>query len=31
MIPERIIYRPPSAELAHNQKDDDTLPPYPIV
>ena len=28
MIPERIIFRPPSAELAYNQKDDDTLPPY---
>ena len=31
MIPERIIYRPPSAELEHNQKDDDTLPPYPTL
>lgn len=28
LIPERIINRPPSAELAPNQKDEDTLPPY---
>lgn len=31
MIPERIIMRPPSAELAQNQKDDDSLPPYPVL
>jgi NAD+ synthase (glutamine-hydrolysing) len=28
IIPQRIIDRPPSAELAFNQRDDDTLPPY---
>ncbi len=27
-IPERIITRPPSAELRADQKDEDTLPPY---
>ena len=27
-IPERVITRPPSAELAPNQKDEDSLPPY---
>jgi NAD+ synthase (glutamine-hydrolysing) len=27
-IPESIIKRPPTAELRHNQKDQDTLPPY---
>ncbi|MEK9727521.1 MAG: NAD+ synthase [Candidatus Margulisiibacteriota bacterium] len=27
-IPETIISRPPSAELAHNQADEDELPPY---
>ena len=27
-IPQSIIDRPPSAELAPNQRDDDTLPPY---
>jgi len=27
-IPKGIIDRPPSAELAPNQKDEDTLPPY---
>lgn len=27
-IPERIIERPPSAELAADQQDQDTLPPY---
>ncbi|MDH5648856.1 MAG: NAD+ synthase [Gammaproteobacteria bacterium] len=31
VIPERIITRPPSAELAENQKDQDTLPPYDIL
>ena len=31
VIPERIITRPPSAELAPDQKDSDTLPPYPIL
>lgn len=27
-IPERVITRPPSAELAPDQKDEDSLPPY---
>lgn len=31
VIPERIITRPPSAELAFNQKDEDTLPPYAVL
>ncbi|MEC8677682.1 MAG: NAD+ synthase, partial [Candidatus Margulisiibacteriota bacterium] len=28
LIPQSIIDRPPSAELAPNQRDEDTLPPY---
>ncbi len=28
VIPERVIERPPSAELAPDQKDQDSLPPY---
>jgi NAD+ synthase (glutamine-hydrolysing) len=28
LIPERIIVRPPTAELRENQTDQDTLPPY---
>lgn len=31
VIPERVITRPPSAELAENQLDQDHLPPYPIL
>ncbi len=31
VIPGRIISRPPSAELAPNQKDEDSLPPYDIL
>jgi NAD+ synthase (glutamine-hydrolysing) len=31
VIPQRIITRPPTAELAENQKDEDTLPPYAIL
>jgi NAD+ synthase (glutamine-hydrolysing) len=31
VIPQRIIDRPPTAELAPNQKDEDTLPPYPLL
>lgn len=31
VIPERIITRPPSAELAEDQKDQDSLPPYPLL
>ena len=29
VIPQRVIDRPPSAELAPDQKDEDSLPPYP--
>ena len=28
VIPERILTRPPSAELRDDQKDEDSLPPY---
>ena len=31
VIPERIISKPPSAELRHDQKDEDSLPPYPVL
>jgi NAD+ synthase (glutamine-hydrolysing) len=31
VIPQRIIDRPPSAELKPDQKDQDTLPPYDIL
>ncbi len=31
VIPQRVIDRPPSAELAPDQKDQDTLPPYDIL
>lgn len=31
IIPERIITRPPSAELAEGQVDQDSLPPYEIL
>ncbi len=31
IIPERVITRPPSAELKPNQTDQDTLPPYDIL
>ncbi|MNY44803.1 Glutamine-dependent NAD(+) synthetase [compost metagenome] len=31
MIPQRVIDRPPSAELAPGQKDEDSLPPYPVL
>jgi len=31
VIPERIITRPPSAELREDQKDQDSLPPYDIL
>ena len=31
VIPERIIQRAPSAELRHNQTDQDTLPPYEVL
>lgn len=31
VIPERIITRPPSAELRPDQKDTDSLPPYEVL
>ncbi|MCB4812213.1 NAD+ synthase [Methylovorus menthalis] len=31
VIPERIIIRPPSAELRHGQTDQDSLPPYDVL
>ncbi|MGD9884326.1 MAG: NAD+ synthase [Reyranella sp.] len=31
VIPERIIGKPPSAELRADQKDEDSLPPYPTL
>lgn len=31
VIPQRTIDRPPTAELAHDQKDEDSLPPYPVL
>jgi NAD+ synthase (glutamine-hydrolysing) len=30
-IPERVIVRPPSAELRPDQKDSDSLPPYEVL
>jgi NAD+ synthase (glutamine-hydrolysing) len=31
VIPERVIERPPSAELRADQKDSDSLPPYDVL
>jgi NAD+ synthase (glutamine-hydrolysing) len=31
VIPARVIERPPSAELRHDQKDSDSLPPYEVL
>jgi NAD+ synthase len=31
VIPARIIAKPPSAELKPDQKDEDSLPPYPVL
>jgi NAD+ synthase (glutamine-hydrolysing) len=31
VIPPRVIERPPSAELRPDQKDEDSLPPYPVL
>ena len=31
VIPERVITRPPSAELRPDQKDSDSLPPYDVL
>jgi NAD+ synthase len=31
VIPQRIITKPPSAELREDQRDDDSLPPYDVL
>ncbi len=31
VIPQRVIEKPPTAELRHNQKDEDSLPPYAVL
>jgi NAD+ synthase (glutamine-hydrolysing) len=31
VIPARVIERPPTAELRHDQKDTDSLPPYEVL
>jgi len=31
VIPSRVLERPPSAELAPDQKDEDSLPPYAVL
>lgn len=31
VVPEEIIVKPPSAELRPDQKDEDSLPPYPVL
>jgi NAD+ synthase len=31
VMPERVIAKPPTAELRPGQKDEDTLPPYPVL
>ena len=31
VIPPQVIDKPPSAELRDNQKDEDSLPPYPVL
>jgi NAD+ synthase (glutamine-hydrolysing) len=31
LVPPEIVTRAPSAELRHDQRDDDSLPPYPIL
>ncbi|MEW5692710.1 MAG: NAD+ synthase [Candidatus Hydrogenedentota bacterium] len=31
LIPQSVIDRPPTAELKPNQRDQDTLPPYPVL
>jgi NAD+ synthase len=31
VIPPRVIGKPPSAELRPDQKDEDSLPPYPVL
>jgi NAD+ synthase len=31
VVPGNILVKPPSAELCENQKDEDSLPPYPML
>jgi NAD+ synthase (glutamine-hydrolysing) len=31
VVPEAIIVRPPTAELRPDQRDEDSLPPYPVL
>jgi NAD+ synthase len=31
VMPERVITKPPTAELRHGQKDEDSLPPYDLL
>ncbi len=31
VMPERVISKPPSAELRADQRDEDSLPPYPVL
>ncbi|MEW6068685.1 MAG: NAD+ synthase [Nitrospirota bacterium] len=31
VIPERVLWKEPSAELKHDQRDTDTLPPYHVL
>jgi NAD+ synthase len=31
VVPPRVINKPPSAELRPDQKDEDSLPPYPVL
>ena len=31
VMPQSVIDKPPSAELRHDQRDDDSLPPYPLL
>ncbi len=31
VMPERVILKPPTAELRANQRDDDSLPPYDVL
>src|SRR3546814_19072939 len=31
IMPERVIAKPPSAELRENQQDEDSLPPYEVL
>jgi NAD+ synthase len=31
VMPERVITKPPTAELRENQKDEDSLPPYSVL